>query len=457
MPAKNGVFRAYDIRGVVEKDFTTAWVERLGRACGSYFLGCGHAAAVVGHDCRLSSPVFHEALTRGLAETGVDVISVGMVPTPALYFAVRHLRRQAGIMITASHNPPEYNGFKIWSGATTIHGAEIRRIGEIFESGHFSAGRGLTSSHDILPSYTEGIVARTRLARPVKVVVDGGNGVGGGVLVDVLRRLGAEVVPLYCEPDGTFPHHHPDPVVEANMRDLTERVRQEGAELGIGLDGDADRLGVVDGAGRLLHGDELLAVFAHDVLERCPGALIMGDVKCSDRLFEDIRQRGGRPLMCATGHSVAKAKMAENGALLAGELSGHIFFNEGWYGFDDAVYGAARLLDILTCGRMPLTSLPGWPPTFSTREVQLPCADEHKFAVVRAARDWYRQGYPVEDMDGARVRFPHGWGLVRASNTQPAVVLRFEADSREHLAALREEMETRVRGWAHEMNHPPVL
>ena len=231
------------------------------------------------------------------------------------------------------------------------------------------------------------------------------------------------------------------------MVDLVARVRSEGAELGLGLDGDADRLGVVDAAGRLLNGDELLAVFARDVLERCPGALIMGDVKCSERLFEDIRQRGGKALMGVTGHSIAKARMLETGAALAGELSGHIFFNEGWYGFDDALYGAARLLDILTRRETPLTALPGWPPAFSTREIQLPCADEHKFAVVRAAQEWFRQRYPVEDMDGARVRFPYGWALVRASNTQPALVLRCEADSPERLASLLDAMERRVRAW----------
>lgn len=451
MPAQNGVFRAYDIRGIVGKDFDAAWVERLGRACGAYFLERGQTSAVVGHDCRHSSPTFHNALIRGLAATGVDVISVGMAPTPVLYFAVRHLRRRAGIMITASHNPPEYNGFKIWSGATTVHGTEIQRVRELFESGESPCGRGLTSAHDILPSYVEAILARTRLSRPVKVVVDGGNGVGGPVLVDVLRRLGAEVVPLYCEPDGAFPHHHPDPVIEANMADLVARVRNEGAELGVGLDGDADRLGVVDAAGRLLNGDELLAVFARDVLERCPGALIMGDVKCSDRLFEDIRRRGGKTLMGVTGHSIAKARMLETGAELGGELSGHIFFNEGWYGFDDALYGAARLLDILTRWKTPLTELPGWPPAFSTREIQLPCADEHKFAVVRAAQKWFRQRYPVEDMDGARVRFPRGWGLVRASNTQPVLVLRCEADTPEHLASLRSDMENRVKAWIHQV------
>ncbi len=447
MSAQEGVFRAYDIRGIVEKDFDAAWVEGLGRACGAYFLERGQTSAVVGHDCRHSSPLFHSALIRGLSKTGVDVISVGMAPTPVLYFAVRHLRRQAGIMITASHNPPEYNGFKIWSGATTVHGAEIRRIRELLEAGEFPSGRGLTSAHDILASYTEAILTRVRLSRPLKVVVDGGNGVGGPVLVEVLRRLGAEVVPLYCEPDGAFPHHHPDPAIEANMVDLVARVRSEGAELGLGLDGDADRLGVVDAAGRLLNGDELLAVFARDVLERCPGALIMGDVKCSERLFEDIRQRGGKALMGVTGHSIAKARMLETGAALAGELSGHIFFNEGWYGFDDALYGAARLLDILTRRETPLTALPGWPPAFSTREIQLPCADEHKFAVVRAAQEWFRQRYPVEDMDGARVRFPYGWALVRASNTQPALVLRCEADSPERLASLLDAMERRVRAW----------
>lgn len=452
MQITNHIFRAYDIRGIVDTDFDCAWVRRLGQACGTYFLKQNQHSAVVGCDCRPSSPAFHAALVEGLLDTGVDVISVGMVPTPALYFAVKHLNKSAGIMITASHNPPMYNGFKIWSGRTTLYGSALQDIGKLHADGKFSHGNGLASCHDILPSYMEAITSRTRLSRPVKVVVDGGNGSGGPTLVQILTTLGAQVVPLYCEPDGTFPNHHPDPIVEANMRDLMAAVQAEDADLGIGLDGDADRLGVVDRQGRLLNGDELLAIFARDLLERQPGALILGDVKCSDRLFADIEQRGGQSLMCVTGHSVVKAKMLECGAPLAGELSGHMFFAEQWYGFDDALYAAARLLDYLTRSDIPLTELPGWPAAFSTREIQIDCPDQLKARVVNRAQEHFAALYPTQTMDGARVSFPHGWGLVRASNTQPVLVLRFEADTKEALEEQRHEMESLLRQWITELS-----
>lgn len=446
------IFRAYDIRGIVGKDFDSAWVRRLGQACGSYFIMQKQYSVVVGCDCRPSSPAFHDALVAGILSTGIDVISVGMVPTPALYFAVRHFNKNAGIMITASHNPSEYNGFKIWSGLSTLYGEELQNIKKLHDAGIFSEGFGVASCHDILPSYIEAITSRTRFSRPIKVVVDGGNGAGGPTLVRVLRKLGAEVVPLYCEPDGTFPNHHPDPIVEANMRDLMQLVQAEGAELGIGLDGDADRLGIVDRTGRLLNGDELLAIFARDLLDRQPGALVLGDVKCSDRLFTDIAQRGGQPIMCVTGHSVVKAKMLETSAPLAGELSGHMFFAEQWFGFDDALYAAALLLDYLTRSNTPLTELPGWPVAFSTREIQLPCPDQLKATVVSRAQQHFSELYPTQTLDGARVTFPHGWGLVRASNTQPVLVLRFEAASQEQLVAQQEEMVHVLEQWIAEAN-----
>jgi phosphomannomutase/phosphoglucomutase len=279
----------------------------------------------------------------------------------------------------------------------------------------------------------------------MKVVVDGGNGAGGPICVTTLTRLGLEVVPLYCEPDGNFPNHHPDPVVEANMRDLAVEVGKQGAEFGIGLDGDADRIGVVDAAGRMPAGDEVLAIYAHELLKRKPGSRILADVKCSDRLFDDIRARGGEAEMWITGHSLIKARMLETGAALAGELSGHMFFADGWYGFDDAIYGAARLACALSARPEPLTALPGWPKAFSTREIHIPCPEEYKAAVVGHTREHFAARHSVNSLDGARVRFEHGWGLARASNTQPVLVLRFEADSPEALAAQREEMEGVIR------------
>lgn len=447
MLVKKHTFRRYDIRGIVGKDFEKSWVERLGRALGTYFLRHGERSAILGRDCRPSSPEFLEALTNGLCATGVDVICLGMVPTPALYFAMHHLARAAGVIITASHNPPEYNGFKIWLGKTTIHGLAIQEIRTIFEAGEFATGQGLACEHDILPAYVQTILSRVRLARPLTVVADAGNGSGGPALLQVLEGMGARVIPLHCDPDGTFPHHHPDPTIEENMVELTARVRAEGADLGIGLDGDADRLGVVDAQGRLLAGDELLAIYARDLLERQPGALILGDVKCSDRLFDDIRRRGGTPRMCVTGHSPAKALLLELDAPLGGELSGHIYFNEGWFGFDDAIYGAARLLDILSRLDTPLTALPGWPPACSTREILLPCPEERKEEIISRARAHFGALYPIETIDGVRVTFPQGWGLVRASHTQPALTLRFEAATPEQVTTLRRKMEDRISAW----------
>lgn len=441
------VFRAYDIRGIVDKDFDETWVRELGKACGSYFAGLHIADIVVGHDCRHSSPAYHEALTEGLLASGRNVLSIGEVPTPAFYHAVKTLGRSGGVMITASHNPANYNGFKVWAGESTIHNEEIQKIRAIFESGRFTEGRGVASRHDILPAYTADIISRFALARPIRVVVDGGNGMGGPSCVRVLRAIGADVVPLYCEPDGDFPNHHPDPVVEANMAALKAKVREEKADFGIGLDGDADRIGVVDENGRLLFGDELLSLYARELLTRNPGAVVIGDVKCSSRLFDDIRAHGGTPMMWTTGHSIIKARMRETGAPLAGEMSGHMFFVDGWHGFDDAIYGAARLTALFAAQDQPMSRLPGWPPAFATPEVNIPCPDDVKFAVVEKAKEHFRARRETIEIDGARVVFPHGWGLVRASNTQPVLVTRFEADSPEALDAIRREMEAPLRQW----------
>ena len=441
------VFRAYDIRGIVDRDFDEAWVRELGKACGAYFAGLRIEDVVVGHDCRHSSPAYHEALTEGLLASGRNVLSIGEVPTPAFYYAVKTLGRRGGVMITASHNPADYNGFKIWAGESTIHNEEIQKIRAIFEAGNFVSGRGVASRHNILPDYTADIISRFAPIRPVKVVADGGNGMGGPSCVEVLRALGADVVPLYCEPDGNFPNHHPDPVVETNMEALKARVREENAAFGIGLDGDADRIGVVDETGRLLFGGELLSLYARELLARKPGSVVIGDVKCSSRLFDDIREHGGKPMMWTTGHSIIKARMRETGAPLAGEMSGHMFFADGWHGFDDAIYGAARLTALFAAQDLPMSRLPGWPPAFATPEVNLPCPDDVKFAVVEKAKAHFRSRHETIEIDGARVVFPHGWGLVRASNTQPVLVTRFEADSPEALDAIRREMEEPLRRW----------
>ena len=441
------VFRAYDIRGIVDVDFTEEWVKRLGQATGTYFARHGISSAVIGFDCRHSSAPYHAAYNSGLLSCGIDVISIGMVPTPALYFAVKHLNRKGGVMITASHNPPEYNGFKIWAGESTIYADEIQVIRQIFEKGDFVKGQGLLSTLDILPSYKEDICKRFQLGRPVKVVVDGGNGMGGQLCADILTQLGAEVIPMFCEPDGDFPNHHPDPSIAANMQMLVAKVKETGADFGMGLDGDADRLGIVDPNGRLLFGDEVLSIYARDLLIRQPGAAIIGDVKCSSRLFDDIRAHGGNAVMWTTGHSMIKAHMQEINAPLAGEMSGHMFFAENWHGFDDAIYGAARMTALFTNQEKPMTALPGWPKSFATPEINISCPDEIKFEVVKRAQEYFRARYDTIELDGARVNFPHGWGLIRASNTQPVLVTRFEADSAEALAEIRQTMETPIQTW----------
>ncbi len=447
-----GIFRAYDIRGVVDRDFDAEWVQRLGQALGTYFLEKGHRQAVVGHDCRHSSTEYQVCMVAGLQATGLDVVFLNMVPTPVFYYAAKRLERRAGVMITASHNPPGFNGFKIWEGEATIHTSEIRRVYEIMRSGRFARGAGLCSELDIVPGYLEALSAQTRLERPVKVVVDGGNGSAGLVCAELLRRIGTEVVPLYCKPDGDFPNHHPDPTVAANIADLGRLVRAEKADLGVGLDGDGDRIGVVDENGELLYGDRLLAVFAREVLAKHPGATVIGEVKCSHLLYRDIEAHGGSPLMWKAGHSLIKAKMRDTGALLAGEMSGHMFFADRYHGFDDALYAAQRLVEIL--GRephRPLSSfLDDWPTTFTTPEIRLDCPDEIKFSIVDRALEHFRTRYPVIDVDGVRITFAHGWALVRASNTQPALVLRFEADSEQRLADIRAIVEPPLGLWIQE-------
>jgi len=447
-PIASGVFRAYDIRGLVDVDFDPDWVELLGRACGIFFLRQGHTQAVVGHDCRLASPEYQARLSVGLAAVGLDVICLGMVPTPAFYYAIKSLGRQAGIMVTASHNPPEYNGFKIWSGETTIHTEAVREVRDIMATEDFHLGSGIVCTHDIKPAYVEHLVDQAVLVRPITVVVDGGNGAGGLLCAEVLRQAGATVIPLYCEPDGRFPNHHPDPVIPENTVALAAKVVAEGADFGVGLDGDADRLGVVDATGRLMYGDQILALFARSVLTAHPGETIIGEVKCSHLLYRDIAAHGGVPLMAPAGHSLIKARMRETGAILAGEMSGHMFFADRYFGFDDGIYAALRLAEIVAASDIPLSRmLADWPPTVNTPEIRLDCPDASKFQIVAKAKDFFRDRFDMIEVDGMRLTFPDGWGLLRASNTQPALVLRFEAETPERLEEIRTLIETPVREW----------
>jgi len=451
---KPGVFRAYDIRGLVDKDFDLQWVETLGRAVGTYFLGRGLNRAAVGRDCRHSSPGYAAAMASGLASCGVDVIILGMVPTPVFYYAVATLGLGAGVMVTASHNPPEFNGFKVWAGRTTLHTSEIRRLYDIMASGEFATGTGLVSEHDITPTYVADLAASEPLSRPLKIVLDGGNGAGGPTCAALLRRAGADVVELFCEPDGAFPNHHPDPVVEANMGALMAAVTEHGADFGVGLDGDGDRIGVVDETGALMFGDRLLAIYARDLLKDMPGATVMGEVKCSHLLYRDIAAHGGEPVMGVTGHSVMKDRMIELDAPLAGEMSGHMFFADRYLGFDDAPYAALRLAGIVSRANRPLSAfLDDWPVTASTPELRVDCPDAVKFDVVARALDHFRTRYALEpdveiiDVDGVRLSLPDGWALLRASNTQPALVLRFEAETFERLKAIRALVEHPLEHW----------
>ncbi|MHC1713954.1 MAG: phosphomannomutase/phosphoglucomutase [Solidesulfovibrio sp.] len=451
-PVLPGVFRAYDIRGVVDVDFDPEWVETLGRALGVFFLRRGYAQAVIGHDCRLSSPEYQARLAAGLASTGLDVVCLGMVATPIFYFAIKALGRKAGVIVTASHNPSEFNGFKIWSGESTIHTDAIREVYDIMAAGKFDSKSGLVCEHNIKPAYVEHVVEQMALPRAVTVVVDGGNGAGGLVCAEVLRQAGARVIPLYCEPDGRFPNHHPDPVLHENVADLAARVVAEGADFGVGLDGDADRIGVVDAAGRLMYGDQILALFARSVLANHPGATVIGEVKCSHLLYKDIADHGGVPIMAATGHSLIKSRMQETGAALAGEMSGHMFFADRYYGFDDAIYAAARLAEIVAASDIPLADmLSDWPKTESTPEIRMDCPDAIKFQVVAKATEYFRPLYDMIDVDGVRLTFPDGWGLLRASNTQPVLVLRFEAETPARLEAIRKIIEEPVAAWIKEL------
>lgn len=448
MAADPKIFREYDIRGVADKDFADPIMVNLSQAIGTYLRRkCASRSVSVGRDCRVSSERVAARLREGLAQCGLRVIDVGLVPTPLLYFSIHELRTDAGIMVTGSHNPPEYNGFKIGVGAGTLYGSQIQGIREIMDSEDFMSGAGYQESKEIVEAYFKKVTEGIRHPLDLKVVVDSGNGMGGIVAPELFRRLGCEVIELFSEPDGTFPNHHPDPTVAENLVDCIAKVKSSGADVGIGFDGDADRIGAVDPSGRVIYGDELLTLYARQVLKENPGATIISDVKASHRLFDDIAKHGGRPILWKTGHSLIKAKMKEERALLAGEMSGHIFFKDRYYGFDDAIYAAARLFEILAAEKKsPAQLLADMPPSFSTPELRVDCPDEIKFTVVDAARkEFERKGLKVNAIDGARIDFGDGWGLVRASNTQPVLVYRFEAVSEKRLGEIRKIVEDGVR------------
>jgi len=440
------IFREYDIRGIVGEQLTDHTVALLGRAIGTFFARNGARRIAVGYDARESSPGFFELLSNGFNSCGIDAVLIGMVPTPVLYHTVFTRPVDGGVMITGSHNPPDHNGFKICLGKQTLFGSQIQEIKQIALSGEFSSGQGKIQTISVLDDYIADITSRIQIGpRKLKAVVDAGNGMGGVTAVPVYEKLGIDLTKLYTEPDSTFPNHHPDPTVTENLLDTIEAVTAFKADIGIAFDGDADRIGVVDETGRIIWGDELMVLFSRSILSERPGSTIIAEVKCSQRLFDDIESHGGNAVMWKAGHSLIKSKMKETGAVLAGEMSGHMFFADRFYGFDDATYAGARVLEILSNTDKKLSELlADLPPTFSTPELRVPCTDETKFDVVQKIADEFSNTNKVITIDGARIIFDHGWGLVRASNTQAILVLRFEADSQEHLDQIRGIVEHRV-------------
>ncbi len=439
------IFREYDIRGLVDKDLTDEVVRLIGQGFATCIYRQGKRRVAVGRDGRLSSPQFRDPLVQGMVKGGLEVIDVGVCPTPVFYFSLFHLEREGGIMITGSHNPPEFNGFKVCVGKETLYGDQIQDLRKIIESKNFVEGQGSVSFQEIIPVYQNFVLKNIQLKRKLKVVMDSGNGTAGAVAPKILRDLGCEVSELYSEVDGRFPNHHPDPTIPENMKDVIAQVKETGAEVGIGYDGDADRIGAVDHLGNIIWGDQLMILFSRQILSRHPGATIVSEVKCSQNLYDDIAKHGGRGIMWRAGHSLLKSKMKEEKALLGGEMSGHIFFADRYFGYDDAIYASCRLLEILSQSEKRIPELLGdVPKTFNTPEIRVDCPDDQKFELVERVKESFRKEYPIVDVDGVRVLFPNGWGLVRASNTQPALVLRFESKSPERLKEIRALVESRV-------------
>jgi phosphomannomutase/phosphoglucomutase len=446
MNVPKSIFRQYDVRGLVDRELTPEFARALGRAFASVAherLGRTPVIAV-GRDNRPSGDSLSGGVRKGITEAGGTAMDVGMLPTPALYFAVSALGTDAALQVTGSHNPPEFNGFKMVLAGDAFHGDDILGLWEIIMAERWRSGAGKeTSDGSVLQRYRDGIISRNKLERPVLVVVDCGNGVGSLIAVSTLRGLGAEVTPLFCESDGSFPNHHPDPTVPENLRDLQAAVRRTGAELGIAFDGDADRIGAVDETGEIIYGDQLLVIFGRDAVKRFGrGTPVIFDVKCSEVLPAALAAAGAKPVMWKTGHSLIKAKMKELKAPLAGEMSGHMFFGGDYLGFDDALFGAARLLEIVS--RRPFglaTHLADLPRTFATPEIRVECSEDEKFGLVERAAAYFASRYPVNTIDGVRITFPKGWGLLRASNTQPVLVMRFEATDEQARDAYRAEVE----------------
>ncbi len=439
------IFREYDIRGIADTELLTEGIELLGQAIGTWMQRNQGRKVNVGRDVRLSGQRLRDAIVKGLVASGCEVTDCGRVPTPLLYFSVQHLGANGGVMITGSHNPADFNGFKIVAGGGTIYGAQIQELRRMIETGDLATGEGSLREYDIETPYVDEIAAQFQFPRRVKVVVDSGNGAAGPAMHRLLAKLNVEATELFFEPDGNFPNHHPDPTVEHNLEALKAKVAETGAELGIAFDGDADRIGAVDEKGNVVWGDYLMLIYGREILTRKPGATFIGEVKCSQVMYDELRKLGANAIMYKTGHSLIKAKMKQEHAELAGEMSGHMFFKDRYYGFDDALYSACRLIEIVASSGKPLSAqTDGLPVMVNTPELRNDTPEEMKFAVVQRVLEHFRSRREVVDVDGARIIFPQGWGLVRASNTQAILVMRFEAATQELLDEYRREVEAVV-------------
>ncbi len=436
------VFREYDVRGVVERDLNRDFVHDLGRAIGTYAKNHGVVTMTVGRDCRLTSEEYQRFIIKGIASTGINVTDIGLCATPILYFSIRHLKTGGGVMVTGSHNPPEFNGFKVCVGPDTIYGEEIQKLRKIMELDDYLTGAGKIEKTDLTIAYQDYIFENVEVKGGLSIAVDAGNGVGGHFALPLFERFNCTITPIYCDMDGNFPNHFPDPTVEENIANLIALVKEKKLDAGFAYDGDADRIGVVTDKGDILWGDQLLILFSRSILKDNPGATIIGEVKCSQNLYNDIEKNGGRGIMWKAGHSLIKGKMKEEKALLAGEMSGHLFFADRYFGFDDAIYASARLLEILSkTGKKLSEMLSGLPETYNTPEIRVDCPDSIKFQVVERVKKYFKKGHKTIDIDGIRIQFDNGWGLVRASNTQPVLVLRFESLTRKGLDSIRGEVE----------------
>lgn len=446
------IFREYDIRGVVDRDFDADFARTLGRAFVTYLVQNGspkNPVITVGHDARVSSPSLSKAMCEGLQSAGAKIVFLGLVTSPISYFSMFALDNPAGgIMITGSHNPPDYNGFKISVGKTTIYGDEIQKLRTIIEKGQFAEGQGAYTTFDIFGDYVARYQKEFKDLKPIKVVLDCGNGAAGCIARRLYEGVGLNPIILFEEPDGRFPNHHPDPTVEKNLTDLKKAVIEHGAAIGIGFDGDADRIGIVDEKGRFIAGDEMMVIISRGILKDNPGAKIVGDVKCSDRLYDDVRKHGGYPIMWKTGHSLIKTKIKEEKAPFGGELSGHIFFADRNYGYDDALYAGLRLVEMISTTGLPVSALlNGFPEAFNTPELRIDTTEEKKRSIVEKLKQTYATDtdrYKVNMIDGVRISYKDGWALARASNTQPVLVMRFESTTAEGLKRIQNEIESLV-------------